>query len=183
MHSGAIGWQFAGKTDVSLSRHSELGVRFEAADAPKAENPGALTAAEYAARSDSAAANNILRGADKSVTQQQLSLRYHWQSNAGTELEAVAFGLLRDLKNPLATPPPPPTSATAGTYNTIDRTVGGARLSVTQPLRHGVRVTAGIDAQSMRDNRKNQRSTSGTPTGQLLADQRETVRELGPFAQ
>jgi iron complex outermembrane receptor protein len=186
-HSGAIGWQFAGKADANLGRHGFIGVRFEAADAPKAENPGALTAAEYAARSDSAAANNILRGADKSVTQQQLAVRYHWQSDAGTEVEAVAFGLLRDLRNPLATPPPPPTSATAGTYNTIDRVVGGARLSATLPLQHlgarGVRLTAGLDAQGMRDNRKNQRSTAGSPTGQLLADQRETVRELGPFAQ
>lgn len=187
LHSGAIGWQFAGKADADLGRHSVIGVRFEAADAPRAENPGALTAAEYAARSDSAAANNILRGADKSVTQQQLALRYHWQNEAGTEVEAVTFGLLRDLKNPLATPPPPPTSATAGTYNTIDRVVGGLRVSATFPLRRfgaaGVRLTAGVDVQSMRDNRKNQRSTSGAPTGQLLADQRETVRELGPFAE
>ena len=35
----------------------------------------------------------------------------------------------------------------------------------------------------MRDNRQNQRSTAGKPTGQLLADQRETVTEAGPFAQ
>src|ERR1043166_6568105 len=173
-HSGAIAWQFAGKADANLGGHSVIGVRFEAADAPKAQNPGAFTAAEYAASSDSAAANNILRGADKSVTQQQLALRYHWQSDGGTELEAVTFGLLRDLKNPLATPPPPPTSATAGTYNSIDRAVGGVRVSATLPLQRfglaGVRVTAGLDAQAMRDNRKNQRSTAGAPTGQLRPD-------------
>ncbi|HEV8149216.1 MAG TPA: TonB-dependent receptor plug domain-containing protein, partial [Gemmatimonadales bacterium] len=150
--SAATAWQFAGKADLMLDSRSSLGVRFGAADAPQAKNPGALTAAEYAARRDSAAGNNILRGADKQVTQQQLALRYRWLSGAGAELEASSFGLLRDLKNPLATPPPPPVSGTAGTYNTIDRAVGGARVSGSLPLQRTIRVTAGLDAQTMRDN-------------------------------
>ncbi|HEV8612030.1 MAG TPA: TonB-dependent receptor, partial [Gemmatimonadales bacterium] len=183
--SAATAWQFAGKADLMLDSRSSLGVRFGAADAPQAKNPGALTAAEYAARRDSAAGNNILRGADKQVNQQQLALRYQWLSGAGAELMATVFGLLRDLKNPLATPPPPPVSGTTGTYNTIDRAVGGVRVSGSLPLRHAFRVIAGLDAQTMRDNRQNQRSDAGTPTGggQLLADQRETVTEMGPFAQ
>jgi iron complex outermembrane recepter protein len=185
-HSRAEVLQVTAKGDLSLGERSTLGVRLMAADAPKAENPGALTLAEYAARRDSAVGTNILRGADKSVTQQQLSVRYRWLDGGGAELDAIIFGLLRDLKNPLATPPPPPTSATAGTYNTIDRKVGGVRLSGTLPLMRGsnpVRVTAGLDVQTMRDDRRNERSDQGQPTGQLLADQRERVTELGPFAQ
>lgn len=185
-HSGATAWQLASKADLVLSTRSSLGIRFAAGDAPRAENPGALTAAEYAVTRDSAAGNNILRGADKAVSQQQLALRYRWLDGSGAELEAMAFGLLRDLTNPLATPPPPPTGATIGTYNRIDRRVGGLRLSGTLPLGSGVRpvrVTAGLDLQTMRDNRRNERSDAGQPTGQLLADQRETVTELGPFAQ
>ena len=182
-HSAATAWQFAGKADFVLSQRSSLGVRFAAADAPRAENPGALTAPEYAARRDSAAGSNILRGADKQVSQQQLALRYRWLDGSGAVVEASAFGLLRDLKNPLATPPPPPVSAGAGTYNTIDRAVGGIRVSGILPLRRELRLSTGLDAQTMRDNRQNQRSNAGAPTGELLADQRETVTELGPFAQ
>lgn len=183
-HSAASAWQFAGKADVTLGTRHNLAVRVGASDAPRAENPGALTAAEYEARRDSAAGNNILRGADKEVTQQQLALRYRWRSDAGAELEATAFGLLRDLKNPLATPPPPPTTSTQGTYNRIDRAVGGLRLSGSLPFRAAsVRLTGGLDLQKMRDDRQNERSDGGAPTGQALADQRETVTELGPFAQ
>ena len=185
-HSRAEIRQITAKGDVTLGERSSLGLRLMLADAPTAENPGALTVAEYAATRDSAVGTNILRGADKDVTQQQLSVRYRWLDGSGAELEALAFGLLRDLKNPLATPPPAPTSATAGTYNTIDRQVGGMRLSGTLPLLKGsnpVRVTAGLDLQTMRDDRRNERSDGGRPTGQLLADQRERVTEVGPFAQ
>ncbi len=185
-HSAATAWQLTGKADLLLGERSSLGIRVAAADAPRAQNPGALTVAEYAATRDSAAGNNILRGADKDVSQQQLALRYHWSDAGGAEVEASAFGLLRDLKNPLATPPPPPTSATEGTYNSIDRGVGGFRMRGTLPVRRGatpLRLTGGLDLQAMRDDRRNERSNAGAPTGQLLADQRETVTELGPFTQ
>jgi len=185
-HSRHEAYQGFGKLDFILSERSLLGVRLSFADSPHAENPGALTAAEYAVTRDSAAGANILRDADKDVSQQQLSVRYRWLNGGGTEFEATAFGLLRDLKNPLATPPPPPTSAAAGTYNTIDRQSGGFRLSGTTPLVRGnapLRMTVGLDLQAMRDDRRNERSDGGTRTGDVLADQRETVSEIGPFTQ
>ena len=49
-------------------------VRLSLADNPEAENPGALTRTEYDINPDSAAPNNIIRGADKDVQQQQLAL-------------------------------------------------------------------------------------------------------------
>ena len=182
-HGKAEAIQAFGKVDLTLSPSSTLGIRASVADAPHAENPGALTAAEYAVRRDSAAGNNILRGADKDVSQQQLSLRWRWFNGAGTEVEAIAFGLHRKLLNPLATPPPPPTSPPAGTYNTIDRNAVGLRLSGILPVGATVRLTLGADAQRMRDDRRNERSNAGAPTGNLLADQRETVNEIGPFVQ
>ena len=185
-HAHAEAYQAFGKLDAILNERSSLGIRLSLADAPHAENPGALTAAEYAARRDSAAATSILRGADKDVSQQQLSLRYRWLNGTGAEAEATLFGLLRDLKNPLATAPPAPAPQSAGTYSTIDRAAGGLRVSGTIPLRfgdHPFRLTAGVDAQAMRDNRRNERSDVGRSTGVLLADQRETVSELGPFVQ
>ncbi|HEV8358175.1 MAG TPA: TonB-dependent receptor [Gemmatimonadales bacterium] len=185
-HGKAEVRQLVAKADYLLSDKSRLGVRLSLADAPLAQNPGALTFAEYAARRDSAAGSNILRGADKSVTQQQLALTWRWGDGRGAEVSTAAFGLLRNLDNPLATPPPPPVTAASGTYNQIDRRAGGVRLSGTVPVRGlgaPFRLTGGLDAQAMRDDRTNQRSSAGAPTGEILADQRETVSELGPFVQ
>lgn len=185
-HSRAEAYQAFGKLDVVLNGRSTLGLRVSFADAPHAENPGALTAAEYAVKRDSAAGTSILRGADKDVSQKQLSLRYRWLDGAGKEVEVTVFGLLRDLKNPLATPPPAPAPPAAGTYNTIDRAAGGVRVAGTLPLVRGsapLRMTLGLDLQTMRDDRRNERSDGGTPTDVVLADQRETVSELGPFMQ
>lgn len=185
-HGRAEALQASGKLDFTLGARASLGLSVAVADAPHAQNPGALNQAEYLARRDSAVGTNILRGADKDVSQQQAALRYRWLDGAGAELEATLFGLRRDLANPLATPPPAPAPLDAGTYNTIDRLAGGARLAGTLPLRRGdrpLRASLGLDLQTMRDNRRNERSDGGAPTGVVLADQRETVSEVGPFAQ
>ncbi len=185
-HSKARLLQVNGKMDLALSGNSSLGIRLSIADAPTAENPGALTFAEYARTRDSAAGANILRWADKAVSQQQASVRYRWLDGEGAELEAIAFGLSRNLENPLATAPPPPALPSAGTYNTIGRVAGGIRVGGSLPLARGrrpLRVSAGFDLQTMRDNRRNERSDQGKSTGVLLASQRETVTELGPYAQ
>ena len=83
-----------------------LGVRFGAADDPKAQNPGALTPTEYLTNPDSGAAGNIRRGADKDVTQQQLALLFKHVDASANEINVSVFGVLRNLNNPLATPPP-----------------------------------------------------------------------------
>jgi len=185
-HSAARTRLFSAKADYVLSPASTLGVSVSVADAPRAENPGALTVAEYAARRDSAAGNNILRSADKAVSQEQAALRWRWHPGAASEIGVTVFGLHRSLENPLATPPPFGTGPTAGTWNGIRRHAGGVRLTGAAPvggLRTPLRLSAGIDLQAMRDDRRNERSVSGVPTGEVIADQREIVRELGAFAQ
>jgi iron complex outermembrane receptor protein len=172
--------------DWAVSGSTLLGVRLGAADDPKAQNPGALTSAEYSANPDSAAAGNIRRGADKDVEQQQLALLFKHVDASLNEVNVSVFGVLRNLNNPLATPPPTQPGPTAGTYVTIDRAVGGARASVTRRLAEAPtapRITGGIDFQALRDDRTNARSVAGQPASPLFLDQREKVTELGPFAQ
>jgi len=182
-HSSADLRQFAGALSYALSDRTQATLRLLASDNPRARNPGALTEAEAAARHDSAAAANILRGADKQVAQQQLSFRLEHFGDGGRTFAATLYGLWRDLDNPLATPPPGPPSPTAGTYNSIDRRAGGARLEGTVVPADALRLTLGLDAQRMRDDRSNRRSDGGVPTDSILADQRETVTEVAPFAQ
>ncbi len=165
---------------------STLGTfRLGLADNPEAENPGALTRAEYLANPDSAAANNINRGADTDVQQYQLALGIKHYDAASNEYVLNIFGLTRDLKNPLAAPVPGGTP-TQGTYVDIDRLVGGVRGSMSRKLGSQVkspRLTAGADLQLMRDDRVNLVQDAGIPTSAVLLDQREKVAEFGPFAQ
>ncbi len=170
--------------DYIVNDRTSLGLRVGYTDAPKAENPGALTAAEVAANPDSAAANNILRKADKDVSQFQLALTGR-RFNSRGEFTVAVFGIARNLKSGLATPPPQGTGPNVGTYNTIDRQVAGLRLSGDQRLGgegSPVRLVGGIDLQRMRDDRTNSRSVDGKPDT-LLLDQREIVTEVGPFLQ
>lgn len=164
---------------------TSLVLRVNAGLAPKARNPGALTAAEYAANRDSAAANNILRGADKDSRQVQAGLTLRHLDQQGGETEATLFGYVRDIDNPTATPSSPATPE-GGTFIRLNRDVAGLRLSHSRRIRpapESPRLVAGLDLQRMADDRRNWRSEGGRRTTTLLVDQREEVQQAGPFAQ
>jgi iron complex outermembrane receptor protein len=163
---------------------TDLGVRFGYTNAPQADNPGALTLNELLANPESAAGNNILRKAGKDVSQGPLAFTARRYNDRG-HFDAAVFGFKRDLKNPLATPPPQGPGANVGTYIEIDRKVGGIRLAGDQRLGSGpqsVRLVGGVDFQRMRDDRQNWRAVSGVPDTTILKQQ-ETVTEVGPFLQ
>lgn len=155
--------------------------RYYLADSPRAENAGALTQAEWLLNPDSAAANNLLRGADKSVRQHQAGLTVSRADGNGNTFDATVFGLWRDLANPLATAPPGPAGPAVGTYSAIDRKAGGARFALQRRLSARLRLSGGADFQTMRDDRLNQRARGGVSTDTTVADQREAVTEIGPF--
>jgi iron complex outermembrane receptor protein len=185
-HSAAEFRQLNAGGDWVVSGSTVATMRLSLADNPEAQNPGALTRAEYAANPDSAAGNNLRRGADKDVKQHQLSLGLRHLDAGGNEYEVTVFGLLRDLENPIAAPPDVGGGPTNGTYIRIDRAVAGLRLSTVRALggeTASPRLTAGLDLQRMRDDRQNLVSDGGVPTGVLFLDQREQVTEVGPFAQ
>ncbi|MBA3521187.1 MAG: TonB-dependent receptor [Gemmatimonadales bacterium] len=185
-HSAAEFRQLNAGAQYAFSGSTLGSIRLGLADNPRAENPGALTLAENVANPDSAAANNIIRGADKDAQQHQLALGLRHFDTAGNEYELSLFGLLRDLANPLAAPPPTGPGPDIGTYVAIDRAVGGVRASASRRLggsERSPRLTAGIDVQRMRDDRENLRSVAGARTDSTLLDQRERITELGPFGQ
>ena len=182
-NSAAESRQLAAVAQRTLGEGTVVTLRFVAADNPQAQNPGALTAAEVAVKPDSAAAGNILRGANKQVAQQQLSLKVDQVVGNGM-LSIMGFGLWRDLVNPLATPPPGPGRLpTEGTFNTIDRAAGGLRAEWSTPISASISAVLGADLQLMDDNRQNRGSLEGVPTSEILLDQRENVVEAGPFVQ
>ena len=198
--------QLSAAADIVMSGSTTLALRALHADMPTALNPGALTAAEYAANRDSAAATNIARGANKFLLQSQYSARVQHAAPGGTDWSATGYVLRRFVDNPLATAPRGTTGATIGTYSTLNRWVTGARFDVAHalclcadatPAAAGTRgtpgtpgtatvprVSAGLDVQRSFDVRRNWRATKGvrsTPTDTLQLNQGESVISAGPF--
>jgi iron complex outermembrane recepter protein len=162
-----------------------LTLRVNAGDVPQAQNPGALTFAEYAANPDSTVPTNITRGADKDSRQIQGGLTFRHLSQGGHDTEATVFAYQRVLENPIATPQQPVTPD-GGTYIQLNRDVAGLRVSHGRRLAGSLtapRLVAGLDAQRMADDRRNWRSLGGERTDALLVDQLEEVEQVGPFAQ
>jgi iron complex outermembrane receptor protein len=180
--------QLMGALDYAFTGNDALALRFAAAATPTAENPGALTAAEYAMNPDSAAAVNVQRGASRAVSQEQLSLRYH-HSDARSDYAVVAYVQRRLVDNPLATSPPAPAGALNGTRSTLSRWVTGIRLDGSRTLWDSPtapRLAIGADFQQSGDLRKNQRNTAGkiqAVTDTLLVNQNEIVSAIGAFSQ
>ncbi|MEO6055360.1 MAG: TonB-dependent receptor [Gemmatimonadales bacterium] len=185
-HSAAEVRQLSAGVDYALTGSTLGTLRLNLADDPRAENPGALTLAEYQANPDSAAPNNIRRGADKDAQQHQLALGLRHVDAVGNEYDVTVFGLLRDLANPIAAPPDINPGPTAGTFIAIDRAAGGLRLSASRrlgPRESSPRLVTGADVQRLRDDRQNFVSDAGARTDVVFLDQLEKVTELGPFAQ
>src|SRR5437588_726671 len=104
-------WHFPLARGWSLTATADLGWD------PRADNPGALTAAEMARNPDSAAAINITRVAGKNVTQGQGGVTVRRDFAGGGEAALTVFGFTRSLKNP-----------TTFAYIDLDRVDYGTRL-------------------------------------------------------
>ncbi|HJQ18740.1 MAG TPA: TonB-dependent receptor, partial [Gemmatimonadaceae bacterium] len=153
---------------------------------PVAENPGALTRAQFERDPRLADSAQIRKRARKAVQQVQVGLtasRPIGARSAG-ELTAQLYGGTRDLFNPL-------------TFAVVDvdrrQYGGGARATI--PVGWGVRhrLTLGVDGAVQNDLRLNWANCNAvlTPTascpalpnekGVLQVDQREIVSSIGPY--
>lgn len=180
--------QLTGAIDHALGTRTTLSLRAGTTEMPHSLNPGALTLAEYEADRDSAAANNIRRGAGKEVSQRFASLRARREIDGG-EVSVAVYGQRRLLANPIAAPPPgAPPPLDAGTLIALDRRVTGMRVDATRELarRWRPRISGGFDLQRAFDVRRNVRTTGGrvvNPSDTLLVHQDETQVSVAPFAQ
>jgi iron complex outermembrane recepter protein len=157
----AGGWSLAATADVGWD--------------PRADNPGALTAAEMAKNPDSAAAINLTKVAGKDVRQGQGGVTVRRAFAGGGDVSFTLFGFTRSLKNPQTF-----------AYINLDRLDYGARVTVNRPLPLGPldhRLTAGIDFQRQRDDRLNVGNNAGQADTVRQLDQLEHVTEVGPFVQ
>jgi iron complex outermembrane receptor protein len=156
-------------------------------DMPIAENPGALTETEWRTDPTTANAASVTRGARKAVTQSQFGLAVTRAMDGG-EIDATVYGGSRTLDNPLPF-----------AIIDIDRVSYGASVRggiARTLLGREHRISAGIDAQMLSDDRRNFANCNDdppptTPTadcpdpgrerGVLQLDQRERVRSIGVY--
>jgi iron complex outermembrane receptor protein len=170
------------RVTMPLSEEWTLTALGDGGDTPRADNPGALTAAELALDRDAAAGLNVSRRAGKGVRQYQggLSLRGRLHQ---ADIAVTTFAISRNLENPLPQ-----------AFILLDRRAWGARASASLPARvagRELRLTTGLDLQWQRDDRREHdylvpnaalTEPDNTP-GVLARSQLERVRELGPFAR
>ena len=136
---------------------------------PRADSPGSLQ--QEAARQNPEQARQTILDFDvgKEVQQGQLGLTYYDDVGPGT-LNATAYGILRDLENPIP-------------FNVIDlnRRAGGLRLTLeeeTSTLQWGV----GVEGKLQHDDRKEYTNVGGRPDS-LILDQLETVDNTAAFGR
>ncbi len=168
--------------------HSRLELQGTYYDTPRAENTGALTAAELERDPRLPDSLNITKQSRKAVRQQQVALILT-HGNDRRSVNASVFAGTRTLDNPL------PFAIVA-----VDRAVTGTSLRAsvrTTRTSWPLRLTAGVDAQRQDDSRLNFENcadvVSGGPTarcpsigverGAVRLDQRELVRGIGGYAR
>jgi iron complex outermembrane receptor protein len=155
----------------NLSLGADRGLRLIGAlqHMPQANSPGSLSR-QSAQQNPNQARDAILNfDVGKDVTQGQLGATYYDDLGLGT-LNATAYGIARDLQNPIP-------------YSVIDlnRRAGGLRLTLeeqTPTVRWGV----GVEGKLQHDDRKEFTSEGGTPDS-LLIDQLETVDNAAAFGR
>jgi iron complex outermembrane receptor protein len=171
---------------VGETRLELQGVRY---DSPTGQNPGALTKAELKRDPRLSDSLNITKFSRKAVQQSQVALIASRGSGAG-EMNATVFAGTRTLDNPL------PFAIVA-----LDRTTyGGSLRAGAETAVNGLplRLTAGVDAQTQKDDRFNFENcadvTSATVVsakcprlheerGATRLDQREEVSGQGAFVR
>jgi iron complex outermembrane recepter protein len=148
-----------------------------ALDAPRTDDPGALTAAEVATDRRAANPHAMTYNAGQAVTQQRLGLVYRGDLAEGGQLQARAFHTWRHFDNRLA--------FESGGRVAYDRLFSGAGLQYTRGTRLGAipgRMTVGVDLESQRDGRRRHDNLQGVQ-GDLTLSQRETAESIGVFVQ
>ncbi len=163
-----------GKASYALSPASYLTFVLNGVDVPLSQSPGAVTLDTATLRPTAAFARNVQTLAGKAVTQVQSGLRFV-QDTHKHRIDASVYGLGRALDNP-----------TTFAFIHIARASGGARASyAVQDHLFGLplTLTAGADAELLRDNRKERNNKAGLPGDTLRKDQLDQVGSLGPFVQ
>ncbi len=159
------------KLSRELEGGTQLRLGFSSVWAPRAQDPGGLSAAAVASDRSAARVRNVVRDAGEKLNQQKLSLSLRRPLGPGRAVEATVYRVWRDFANAL------PINRRVD----FDRTVTGGSI-LYRNASGRVRWLLGMDVDIQKDRRRNYENLAGA-RGALTLRQSETVRSLGPFVQ
>ncbi|MEZ4698915.1 MAG: TonB-dependent receptor [Rhodothermales bacterium] len=153
--------------DIAIGTKARLKLMGAFAD-QDAENPGALTLAQFDENPSQADSRNINALAAKRSTQYQAGASLYQDTPFGLA-QVTLYGIRRDLDNPLTF-----------AYVDLGRSAGGARVSLQKegPL---WTVGLGADAGLQSDDRLNLNNDGGQPGDVLSLDQQEDVSNVAVY--
>lgn len=174
-HASAETWRanLIARTDVGASRLRGV---VNVYHTPFARNPSSLAFEDARERPRSVRPAVVEQGLGEEARQLQAGLSGRVPLGEGVRLEASAWGLGRELWNPIPS-----------RVIDLDRAAGGARATVEGTAGGPLSWTAGLEAGLQRDDRRERENLGIGPEGgraregELLLDQLEEVAYLAPF--
>ncbi|MEL6616088.1 MAG: TonB-dependent receptor, partial [Bacteroidota bacterium] len=163
-------WRARGFVDVPVASGADLRVIAALEESPLLQHPGALTAEQLDADRRQAEARFPNTTSGKRSTQGQVAARLTARTPEA-RFSATAYGIARDLRNPLPF-----------AYIGVDRLAGGLRLSAEREV-GPLALALGADGAVQRDDRFNAPNENGEPGAVRTLDQLETVASGGLFAR
>jgi len=156
-------------SDIALGNDAGIRITGALQHMPRADSPGSLK--REAARQNPGQARQTILDFDvgKDVTQGQLGATYYDDVGLGV-LNATAYGVARDLQNPIP-------------FSVIDlhRNAGGLRFTLEDDASR-VRWGVGVEGKRQHDERREFTSNGGRPDS-LILDQLETVDNAAAFGR
>jgi len=139
-------------------------------DGPLAESPGSLPIDSARLRPSMAWPSSVAQHAGEATRQVQAGLRAVHRSPSMVSDVAI-YGAHRTVDNPLPF-----------AYIDLERAAGGIRASVERTMTWAT-LTAGVDAEAQRDDRREYENRAGVKFGAPRRDQLDGVTSIGPFVQ
>jgi iron complex outermembrane recepter protein len=169
--------QFNGNFTFQIDESAELAIRAHFTDQPRADDPGALTRAEFDVDPRAANPSAVAFDAGEDLDQQRIGLVYKKSFGELHELQLRNYYVWRDFLNRLP--------FTAGGSVMIDRFFAGGGASYTyggDVLGRGNRLMLGVDYDRQDDDRSRFDNNLGIQ-GDLTFEQNEQVTARGLFVQ
>jgi len=169
------------RKDVGADTHVSIVVN--ALDQPTSHDPLGLTRAQWQADPRQAPALALTQDARKSVRQHQIGTVVEHSLSPQTTLSARLYTGRRDLDNALSTPPSAQAAPTSsGGIVRFSRAYAGVAAQVEHRVAPSLTLTAGIEADRMREDRQGYVNDGGVQ-GELKRDERNTVSSADLLAQ
>lgn len=154
----------------AIGARSRLRIVLNAADVPRAENPGSLPWDSLRADREMAWPNNVRTGAGESARQVQGGVTLAHDAG-GYRAQLTAWGAHRDLENPIPV-----------AFIALERLAGGARVQL-DGARGRLSWGSGLELELQRDDRREWSNEGGEPGDEQRRDQRDRVTAIAPYVR